>query len=353
MRNHAVVIGAGVNGCLSAIKLAEHGWRVTLIDQGTLGSESSWAGGGILFPLLPWKYAEPVNQLALAGAARHAELCGQLLKETGIDPQYQTCGMRVIDEQEIETALQWCRSHHVVAERQQDHLWLPEVAQARNPRLMQALRAMISIRGIELIEHTQLAPLSNESGHITQWHDTQGHIWNADAFVITAGAWSQNLLGPHALSLDLKPVRGQMLLYQLPPDTLPHILYHRDFYLIPRQDGHILAGSTVEDVGFDKATTHEIAAELAAKAAALLPQLADAPVIKHWSGLRPGSPDNIPVIDRHPGFDNLYLNTGHFRYGVTMAPASAEIMVSLINGQKPFLHAAAYAFPSGSPATSP
>ena len=117
-------------------------------------------------------------------------------------------------------------------------------------------------------------------------------------------------------------MRGQMLLYRLAPDRLPHIRYREDFYLIPRRDGHILAGSTVEDVGFDKSTTASTAAQLAAKAAALLPALADAPIVKHWSGLRPGSPDNIPVIARHPHIENLYLNTGHFRYGVTMAPAT-------------------------------
>src|SRR5512139_3946501 len=119
----------------------------------------------------------------------------------------------------------------------------------------------------------------------------------------------------HAMTIGHKPMRGQMLLYRLAEQPLSHILYREDFYLIPRLDGHILAGSTVEDVGFDKSTTQDAAAELAAKACALLPELARAPLVKHWSGLRPGSPDNLPVIARHPQFDNLYLNTGHFRYG--------------------------------------
>ena len=352
MANHAVIVGAGVVGCLSALALAERGWQVTVIDQGALGMESSWAGGGILFPLLPWNYSEPVNRLAQAGAARHAALCEQLRDETGIDPQYRPCGMQVLQIPDSASALQWCAANGIAAELQHDHLWLPTVAQARNPRLMQALHAMLTLRGIRLVEHTQLAPLPAETGRLAQWHDTHGRVWSADVFVLTAGAWSQNLLGANALSLQLKPMRGQMLLYQLPPDTLPHILFRDDFYLIPRADGHILAGSTVEDVGFDKTTTANIAADLAAKARALLPQLADAPVIKHWSGLRPGSPDNIPVIDKHPGFDNLYLNTGHFRYGVTMAPASAEILASLVEGETPPLAADAYAFPASSRAAA-
>jgi glycine oxidase len=164
--------------------------------------------------------------------------------------------------------------------------------------------------------------------------------------VLTAGAWSGELLGKKTLGIPVKPMRGQMLLYQLPPGTLQHLLYHDDFYLIPRCDGHILAGSTVEDVGFDKSTTPQAAADLHRKAAGLLPQLADATVIKHWSGLRPGSPDNVPIIAGHPDFDNLYLNTGHFRYGVTMAPASAEILAAKVCGETLPAWADDYMFPA-------
>lgn len=345
MKNHAVIIGAGAVGCLSAITLAEQGWRVTLVDQGPMGLESSWAGGGILFPLLPWNYAEPVNRLAMAGAAQYPALAEKLLDHTGIDPQYRPCGMRVLPPFDQNAALQWCADNNYTAELQNDGLWLPQVAQARNPRLMQALRAQLAISGVTLLENTPLRPLHASSGKLTAWHDTAGNRYEADAFVLTAGAWSQDLLGPHAISLALKPMRGQMLLYQLPAGTLEHLLYREDFYLIPRLDGHILAGSTVEDVGFDKATTATAAAELATKAQALLPALAHAPVIKHWSGLRPGSPDNMPIIDRHPGFDNLYLNTGHFRYGVTMAPASAALLAALMCGTHHDIDASPYRFP--------
>ncbi len=345
MNQHAVIIGAGVLGCLSALALADRGWRVTLVDQGQSGQESSWAGGGILFPLLPWNYSEPVNRLAMAGAALHPALCETLRRETGIDPEYQQCGMQILPKYDRDAALQWCRSHQCAVEERGDGLWLPEVAQARNPRLMQALRLMIALRGVTLVEHAQMLPLSLGEGRLREWRDTKGTAYAADIFVLAAGSWSQGLLGPHAGSLDMKPMRGQMLLYQVAPGTLPHIQYCEDFYLIPRLDGHILAGSTVEDVGFDKSTTPDIAAKLAAKAARLLPALANAPLVKHWSGLRPGSPNNVPVIDRHPQFDNLYLNTGHFRYGVTMAPASAEILASLVCSEKPPLELQPYTFP--------
>ena len=361
MSSRVLIAGGGVVGCLSAMVLAERGWHVTLIDQGVLGGESSWAGGGIMFPLLPWKYTEPVNRLALAGASLYPALCEQLLAATGIDPQYQACGMRIMPNYGGEAALQWCQAHGIAAEKkletkteekiekkiekQVESLWLPQVAQVRNPRLMQALHAFLLARGVQVFENVALAPLQAEAGRLTAWPSIGGQRFEADAFVLTAGAWSRNLLGAQALNLKVKPMRGQMLLYKLEPGVLRNMIYHEDFYLIPRRDGHIIAGSTVEDVGFDKSTTQEAAAQLAAKAANLLPQLAHAPVIRHWSGLRPGSPDNIPVIARHPRFDNLYLNTGHFRYGVTMAPSSADMLAALMSDEPSSLDAAAYAFP--------
>lgn len=332
MKPRAIIVGGGVVGCLSALALAERGWQVTLTERGVVGGEASWAGGGILFPLLPWHYSEPVNQLAFAGAQAYPAVCAELLSATGIDPEYQACGMLALNDPEAGTHLAWCRAHQLKAELRGDALWLPDVAQVRNPRLVKALHARLQQVGVAIHEHTELLPLRAAGGTLANWRSVAGQTFEADAFVITAGAWSRQLLGEHALTVQIKPMRGQMLLYRLAPGTLPHILYHDDFYLIPRRDGHILAGSTVEDVGFDKSTTREAYAELAAKAHALLPQLKDAPVLRHWSGLRPGSPDNLPTIARHPQFDNLYLNAGHFRYGVTMAPASAERLCQLICG---------------------
>lgn len=340
-----LIIGAGAVGCLSAMAFVKRGARVTLVERGELGMESSWAGGGILFPLLPWHYSEAVNRLAMAGAACYPALAEELRTTTGIDPEYTVSGMLIHpDFFDAEAAQQWCAGHGVIAEIREGKLWLPQVGQVRNPRLMQALRASLESRGVRIVENTELTPLQADGERIAAWTDTGGQRYEADAFVLTAGAWSRGLLGEHALDIRIKPMRGQMLLYRLAPGTLEHILYREDFYLIPRRDGHILAGSTVEDVGFDKSATPEAAADLHRKASHLLPALADAPIVKHWSGLRPGSPENIPTIDRHPSFDNLYLNTGHFRYGVTMAPASADMLADLMDGRPPAL-ADDYAFP--------
>jgi glycine oxidase len=156
--------------------------------------------------------------------------------------------------------------------------------------------------------------------------------FNADSYIVTAGAWSKGVLGQHALRLEIKPMRGQMLLFKFAEPPLRHIVLQKDLYLIPRRDGHLLAGSTLEDVGFDKSTTAEARDDLLRRAQAVLPQLRDLPVVRHWAGLRPGSPGNIPAIGRHPHLQNLYVNSGHFRYGVTMATASVEILLNELEG---------------------
>lgn len=336
---HAVVVGGGIVGCTTAMLLRQQGWQVTVVERNIIAAqtsgEASWAGAGIIFPLLPWFYQGAVNQLALEGARLYPALADQLYQTTGIDPECLRSGMRIQPPFEVETALAWCRANQVEAKLQGDELWLPEVLQVRNPRLLQALKAWLLQHQVTLKEQTQLLPLPEveigQQGTLKRWQTTTGETLEADIFIVTSGAWSFDLLKQTAMSLEIKPMRGQMLLYQLPKPVSSHIIYRDGFYMVPRKDGYLLAGSTLEDVGFDTGVTEEMRAEMQAKAEAILPQLKDAPVIKHWSGLRPGTPHNIPTIGQHPHIGNLYLNTGHFRYGVTMAPASAKRLIQLIS----------------------
>lgn len=331
-----VVIGAGALGLATAEALLRQGASVTVLEQGAVGRESSWAGGGILSPLCPWDYPDEVTRLALRGMAMFGELAETLHKTTGIDPEYERCGMLVLPPFELETARQWCAAHSMRVEERDNGLFLPEIAQARNPRLLQALRARVEQLGGRIIEQCEVKEIVAETGQVEHLATSQGEF-RADAYIVTAGAWSRGLLGQHALHLDIKPIRGQMLLFKFEAPPLPHILLQNDLYLIPRRDGHLLVGSTREDVGFDKGTTDEVRAMLLQRAVALLPALRDMPVVKHWAGLRPASPGNIPTIGRHPHLHNLYINSGHFRYGVTMTPASVEVLLNTINGKpQPF-----------------
>jgi glycine oxidase len=309
-----VVVGGGIVGCMTAMQLHKQGYAVTLVERNVIAAqtsgESSWAGAGIAFPLLPWFYQDVVNTLALAGASAYPAVSAELFAETGIDPECTRSGMLIQPPFDLAQAIDWCTRFGLAYQQQGDGLLIPEVVQIRNPRLL---------------------PLQEGPSTIHGWQTTRGETLQADVYVVTSGAWSFELLKQTALQLDIKPMRGQMLLYQMAPGLLPHILYRDGFYMLQRRDGHLLAGSSLEDVGFDTGVTDSMRQQMLQKAEAMLPALCGQPVIKHWSGLRPGTPHNIPTIGQHPHIHNLYLNTGHFRYGVTMAPECARRIVAAID----------------------
>jgi glycine oxidase len=328
-----IVVGGGIVGCMTALELVRRGHEVTVVERNVIAAqtsgESSWAGAGIVFPLLPWFYKDEITQLSLPGAALYPKICAQLLAETGIDPKYLQSGMLIKPPFDKEQALNWCAKNNIPVEQKADDLLLPTVAQVKPPHLLRALKHNLLQNNVKLIEHTELVPLP-EVQAVNEWKTTTGHVLMADKFVVTSGAWSFDLLKDTAVKLNIKPMRGQILLYQLPVQTLQNIVYQDGFYLVPRQDGYLLAGSTLEDVGFDTRVTETARQEMQAKAEALMPSLKDMPIVHHWCGLRPGTPDNVPTIAAHPTIQNLYLNTGHFRYGLTMAPESARRVAELV-----------------------
>jgi glycine oxidase len=349
-----IIIGGGIIGLSSALELARDGASVTLLERGMLGMESSWAGGGILSPLLPWDYPDAVSRLCDLGVKRYPQWSADLTSISGIDPEFLVSGMLALPPVDETTAERWCVKHdwrHTYEPAQQRvpglaqnsrALWLPDVAQVRNPRLVQALRVAALDAGIKLLENVEVTHVALADPARIDFLNTSQGKQQASTYIIAAGAWSQSVLGEIAPHWPIKPMRGQMLLFKAAPDLLPHIVYRQGIYLIPRRDGYILAGSTVEDVGFDKSTTETVRQMLYNAATDLLPALRSVPLVQHWSGLRPGSPDNIPTIGRHPQVVNLYANTGHFRYGVTMAPASALLLADLISNRKTAFDMTAY-----------
>ena len=352
MKEHIVIVGGGIVGCMTAMALVDQGKRVTIVERNQIASqtsgESSWAGGGIAFPLLPWMYSEAVNHLTGYGAKSYRQICERLERETSLPTDFINSGFLLLPPYDQTAAINWCESHHQKYEllddidpllssigQTQESLWLPEVCQVRPPYFMRALRQWLVQNEVTLLERTELVPLS-EVKPLTAWKTLDGREVKADKFVVTSGAWSFQLLKAVAEKLNIKPMRGQILLYQ-PAQNLKQIVYKDGFYMIPRADGQLLVGSTLEDVGFDASVTESVKNELISRAEAIMPALKGRPIVKHWSGLRPGTPENLPTISVHPCIRNLYLNTGHFRYGLTMAPASARLISELIAGKDPFI----------------
>ena len=223
-------------------------------------------------------------------------------------------------------------------------MWLTVIAQVSNPRLLQFLGGAALAAGVNIVEAAEVVGMHSTQGRVSGVSTSQGDF-SAGNIVVSAGAWTGAMPGLASLASRVFPVRGQMLLFKLPQEVLPSIVLKNGAYLIPRKDGHVLAGSTLEWSGFDKTTTEAARHELLAFAAGILPSLSELVLARHWSGLRPGSPDNIPVIGAHPDYANLYINSGHFRYGVTMSPGSAKLLADLIEGKSPAIPAEPYLVP--------
>lgn len=338
------IIGGGIIGLLTARAFLKAGASVTVLDKNRTGQESSWAGGGILLPIYPWRQAPAITALVGQSLALYPALAEQLKAATGIDPELSRCGMLITQLPDPDLALAWCRKlnlvgrtdalpEHAFLRPHWNHpLWLPEIAHIRNPRLLKALRRDLDDRGAQLLETCTLHGVSVDGRRITAIDTDRGRQAVAQLIVAT-GAWTGPLFEnffPARIAPEIEPVKGQMLLFAGSPETLPYMVLEGDHYLIPRLDGNILAGSTVEYSDFDKTTTADTYRRLKAFAQDLCPALAACGDIKHWAGLRPGTPQGIPYITRHPEFENLSINAGHFRNGLVMGPASAQLLVDLI-----------------------
>lgn len=314
-------------GMMSARTLAMSGASVTVIDQRACGKESSWAGGGIISPLYPWMYSDVVNELSRASQGVYEELCATLFADTGIDTEYVRSGLLMMDEYDRYEAIDWMDVHQVSAEKHPKGALFSRVAQVRNPRLLKALKADILRRGVEIVEWTKVDELMIENDKVLGVQ-TENKKYYGDNTLICGGAWSSALLDEQN---EVYPVKGQMIVVQSKPDTLKHIVLDKGRYLIPRKDGRILIGSTTENVGFDRSLSEQVGAELLKFATDRFPALQGASIEHHWSGFRPASKSGV-VIKKYEKLDSLYINTGHLRNGLNMAPESANRITALIKG---------------------
>jgi glycine oxidase len=351
-----LVIGGGVIGLMTAYELAASGAAVTLVEMGDTGQQASWAGGGILSPLYPWRFAGAVTALAGWSQQVYPALCTELFETTGIDPEYSTSGLMVLDTEDHREALAWAAAADAkletltraqITEKEpglvtdvREALWLADIGQVRNPRLTKALRTAIEPR-VAIREREEVLELKVQDGRVHGVRTTRGEV-RAERVVVCTGAWTAELLAKLGHKPDIRPVRGQMILFSAKPGQIRHLTLYRERYVIPRRDGRVLIGSTLEEAGFDKRTTAEAKEELYRLATGLFPLLKRSPIEDHWAGLRPGSPSGIPYIGPYPNAEGLYVNAGHFRNGLVTGPASARLLADLLLGREPILPPSPY-----------
>lgn len=364
------VIGGGVIGLSIARELAARGLSVTVVSGGPRKESSSWAAAGILPPApMPLDAAaEPNETLTAASDLLHRDWAATLLEETGIDNGLRRCGglhlagddrglLRIAaDERDWRrrgTQVELLSAADVAAEepafvdaveagRILGGMLLADEMQIRPPRHLEAVAASCRLRGVTIRDGEDVLSLKAGGGRVEAVETTKGRL-SAGTWVLAAGAHSGKLAALFGLSLSTRPIRGQIVLLNPGRPVTSRIVNRGLDYMLQREDGRLLVGSTIEDAGFDGTTTPEAIAGLLAVARNLVPFLEHAPVEQSWAGLRPGSLDGLPTIGPIPGYGNAFIAAGHFRAGVHQSPGTAVVVADLVTGRAPSLPITAFA----------
>jgi len=346
------IIGGGVIGLTTAYFLAREGVSVQLFDRSTMGTEASWAGAGIIPPGNALRAATAYDRLRASSSEAFPTLSAELRARTGIDNGYRVCGGIEVFGENTAAATELWKAEGIVFEAftlveasQQDPelrlplaaaYLLPGMAQVRNPWHLRALGFACEALGVKLVSNQPIHRMRTCGSRIEAAIDESGIEHVADKFLYASGAWTDQLLAPVGIRTGVHPVRGQIVLFRSSQPLLRRIVNVDKQYLVPREDGRILAGSTEEpEAGFEKRTTEEGVDSLIRFATELVPALTAATIEKTWAGLRPGSIDGLPYLGRLPDFENAFVAAGHFRAGIQLSPATASVMCELLTERKP------------------
>jgi glycine oxidase len=347
----AIIVGAGIIGLSLAIELNKQGLRVLVVEKGEPGREASWAAGGMLSDF-PGETLPALQELATASARMYPEFVHELEDESGLKIDLRSQGTIVLTC--VETGLHHVPAGHSSATTQAYRLdgplavlepvlricsetelpLAPRFVQERcvDPRhLTAAAIAAARHRGIDFSsgDHVLAVEVAGGKACGVRTNKTQ---FAAGMVVNCAGAWAGQI-APHPF--PTRPVKGQMLCVVMPEKELVrHVVRAPEVYLIPRSDGRMLIGASAEEAGFDKRTVPETIQRLRQAALDLVPRLADARILEAWAGLRPGTPDGLPILGATatPGY---FVATGHFRDGILLAPVTARVMGQMMTGQNP------------------
>jgi glycine oxidase len=338
-----------VIGCSIAWRLAQAGLKVTLFERRHVGCEASRAAAGMLSPQGEAQDAGPFFDLCLRSRAMYRGFAEELKDTSGIDVQYKDEGTLfvVLEHEDTQEKTSWAswqleaglpvehvsaddirRLEPAVTETAAGAVFLPQEHQVENRRLMDALEVAMKRAGVEVIEDAEVTTIATGHGRVTGVI-AKDQRFDAGVVVVAAGAWSSRLLEPLGLKVKVIPARGQMIAVRGATCPITRVLHSSSVYVVPRRDGRILIGATVEYTGFQKGVTVDGVRFLLSAAEDLVPSLGESEIVETWSGLRPDTIDHLPIIGQG-GPDNLLFATGHFRNGILLAPLTAELVENIL-----------------------
>ena len=361
MTPDAIVVGGGIVGLSAARELAGLGARVVVVERRRVGEEASSAAAGMLAPQVHADADTPLLELSLRARDRHLALAGELEAETGISVEISSLGALDVafteeDERALGARLAWQRGHGLPVQA----LTAEEIRQAEpnvnpavrggalvtgdrrldNVRLVRALAASAVTRGASLLCGRPVTALLVEDGRMAGVR-TGTEVLRAPVVVNAAGAWAGRLEGDPEPP-PVEPVRGQIATFVVAPALVRHVVWSARGYLVPRADGRLIAGTTLENAGFDKSVTAGGLRTVLDIALEIAPRLVDIPIVDTWAGLRPGTPDGWPILGRGavPG---LFHAAGLYRNGILLGPLAGESVARLALGHPPGVDLAPYA----------
>jgi glycine oxidase len=326
-----LVIGGGVIGLATALELRRRGAEVTVLERNLCGSGTTWAAAGMLAPEAEGLEGA-LRELGIRSRSLYPEWIAKLMHLTGLPTGYWCCGILspvTAPKSELKP------NSHYLDRAQLDKrqaglspdltgaLWLPEDGQVDNRLLAKALIVALRSLGGKILEGTTVDRIVTEGDSVIHLETSRGNL-SADHYLLATGAWSK-ALQPIAIS----PRKGQILSVFDPDRSLQTVLFGENVYLVPRQDGTIVIGATVEDVGFAPDNTAAGVHHLLTEAIGLYPAIAKMKIIETWWGFRPYASNEIPILGAS-AYENLSLATGHYRNGILFAPITAQLLADWI-----------------------
>jgi glycine oxidase len=346
-----VVVGGGIAGAAVALDVASRGAAVNVVDAERPGAAATGASAGMLAPQYESPGRGPLFDLLIEAREQFPAFAERLATLSGRPVRVRQDGMLVVnrtvgEHREAEAAAAWQREagHRAevvdpdAAEAIQPGLggdavsyaWLPDEAQADSQALAEALPHALEAAGVRVIAGRRVAEVLAQGGRVAGVRLADGRVLPADAVVLAAGAWSGELAGLPR-DIPVRPVRGHLLRFPAGAAPLTRILAtHAGRYLVPRDDGSILAGSTMDHVGFDRSLSEAGIEEVHRSAARLLPALGAAEPVERWADLRPIATDGLPLLGPDPELDGLFYATGYGRNGILLGPLAGRIVAELI-----------------------